>query len=59
MLFAKPVRQNWDRLYRDKVTTHVMENEVAQGDGWCFETLSPDSDTLIIGDVNLAYLMSH
>lgn len=32
---------------------------MAQGDEQCCETLSPDSDSLIIGDVKLAYLMSH
>ena len=59
MRFVKPVWRNWDRLYRGKETTHIMEDEVAQGDRQCCETLSPDSDSLIIGDVNLAHLMSH
>ena len=59
MLSVKPVRRNWDRLYRGRATTHVTEDAVAQGDGRCGETLSPDSDSPIIGDVNLAYLMSH
>lgn len=59
MLSVKPVRRNWDRVYRGKTTTHVTEDEVAQGDEQCCETLSPDSDSLIIGDVKLAYLMSH
>ena len=33
MLSVKPVRRNWDRLDRGKETTHVTEDEVAQGDG--------------------------
>jgi hypothetical protein len=33
MLSVKPVRRNWDRLYRGKATTHVTKDEVAQGDG--------------------------
>jgi hypothetical protein len=59
MLSVKPVRRNWDRLYRGKATTHVTEDEVAQGDEQCYETLSPDSDSQIIGNIILAYLMSH
>jgi hypothetical protein len=59
MLSVKPVRRNWDRLYRGRATTHVTADEVVQGDGRCCEMLSPDSDSLIIGDVKLVYLMSH
>jgi hypothetical protein len=59
MLSVKPVRRNWDRLSRGKATPHATEDEVAPGDEPCYEMRSPDSDSLIIGKIKLAYLMSH